>query len=96
MTKTDPNTKENLQNPRKASRQSQECKKTRKTKNMKICVVHRATTASIVPRWKTASIVPRWNLLVCQEINRRKSKENLFIVLRCSSSWYDDLTWRPS
>ncbi|KAK2366861.1 hypothetical protein QL285_080197 [Trifolium repens] len=31
MTKTDPNTKENLQNPRKASRQSQECKKTRKS-----------------------------------------------------------------
>ncbi|KAK2368083.1 hypothetical protein QL285_081312 [Trifolium repens] len=31
MTKTDPNTKKNLQNPRKASRQSQECKKTRKS-----------------------------------------------------------------
>ncbi|KAK2368876.1 hypothetical protein QL285_082041 [Trifolium repens] len=31
MTKTGPNTKENLQNPRKASRQSQECKKTRKS-----------------------------------------------------------------
>ncbi|KAK2382384.1 hypothetical protein QL285_069924 [Trifolium repens] len=31
MTKTCPNTKENLQNPRKASRQSQECKKTRKS-----------------------------------------------------------------
>ncbi|KAK2362811.1 hypothetical protein QL285_087842 [Trifolium repens] len=31
MTKTDPNTKENLQNPRKTSRQSQECKKTRKS-----------------------------------------------------------------
>jgi hypothetical protein len=30
MTKTDHNTKENLQNPRKVSRQSQECKKTRK------------------------------------------------------------------
>jgi hypothetical protein len=30
MTKTDPNTKENLQNPRKASRQSPEDKKTRK------------------------------------------------------------------
>ncbi|KAK2381626.1 hypothetical protein QL285_069217 [Trifolium repens] len=30
MTKTDPNTKENLQNPRKASRQNQECIKTRK------------------------------------------------------------------
>ncbi|KAK2361955.1 hypothetical protein QL285_087058 [Trifolium repens] len=30
MTKTCPNTKKNLQNPRKASRQSQECKKTRK------------------------------------------------------------------
>ncbi|KAK2435869.1 hypothetical protein QL285_020896 [Trifolium repens] len=32
MTKTDPNTKENLQNPRKASRQSREYKKTRKAK----------------------------------------------------------------
>ncbi|KAK2395920.1 hypothetical protein QL285_057610 [Trifolium repens] len=31
MTKTCPNTKKNLQNPRKASRQSQECKKTRKS-----------------------------------------------------------------
>ncbi|WJX82942.1 hypothetical protein P8452_65644 [Trifolium repens] len=31
MTKTGPNTKEHLQNPRKASRQSQECKKTRKS-----------------------------------------------------------------
>ncbi|KAK2381625.1 hypothetical protein QL285_069216 [Trifolium repens] len=31
MTKTDPKTKENLQNPRKASRQSQEYKKTRKS-----------------------------------------------------------------
>ncbi|KAK2382513.1 hypothetical protein QL285_070043 [Trifolium repens] len=31
MTKTGPNTKKNLQNPRKASRRSQECKKTRKS-----------------------------------------------------------------
>ncbi|WJX83660.1 hypothetical protein P8452_66307 [Trifolium repens] len=31
MTKTGPNTKKNLQNPRKASGQSQECKKTRKS-----------------------------------------------------------------
>ncbi|KAK2362276.1 hypothetical protein QL285_087353 [Trifolium repens] len=31
MTKTSPNTKKNLQNLRKASRRSQECKKTRKS-----------------------------------------------------------------
>jgi hypothetical protein len=30
MIKTSPNTKENLHNPRKSSRQRQECKKTRK------------------------------------------------------------------
>jgi hypothetical protein len=50
MTKRGPNTKENLQNPRKASRQSQEYKKTRKSKKMKkLCCsscydgFHRAT-----------------------------------------------------
>jgi hypothetical protein len=26
-----------------------------------------------------SSIVPRWKLLVCQEIRRNKSEENLFI-----------------
>ncbi|KAK2356786.1 hypothetical protein QL285_094111 [Trifolium repens] len=80
MTKTCPNTKESLQNPRKASRQSQECKKTRKSQKMKKSVVHRATMASIVPRWR---------LLARQDNNRRKSEEYLFIVLRCTSSCYD-------
>jgi hypothetical protein len=62
-------------------------KRQEKAKNVKICVVHRSTMASIVPRWE---------LLVGQEINRRKSEENLFILLRYISPWYDDLTWRPS
>ncbi|KAK2402553.1 hypothetical protein QL285_052061 [Trifolium repens] len=73
MTKTDPNTKKNLQNPRKASRRSQECKKTRKSKKCEdLCCsschdgFHRVTMASIVPRWK---------LLVSQEINRENLKK---------------------
>jgi hypothetical protein len=45
MTKTDPNTKENLQNQRKASRPSQESKKTRKSPKSEEIVLF------IVARW---------------------------------------------
>ncbi|KAK2369212.1 hypothetical protein QL285_082360 [Trifolium repens] len=82
MTKTGPNTKENLQNQRKASKLSKEYKKTRKSQKMKKSVVHRATMASIVPRWR---------LLARQDNNRRKSGKYLFIVPRCTSLWYDDI-----
>ena len=87
MTKIGPNTKKNLQNPRKASRRSQECKKTRKNQKCEdLCCsschdgFHRATME--------AACWPR--------NQQRKSEENLLFVLRCLSSWYDDLTWRPS
>ncbi|KAK2397487.1 hypothetical protein QL285_059055 [Trifolium repens] len=45
MTKTGPNTKKNLQNPRKASRRSQECEKTRKSQKSEENVL------IIVARW---------------------------------------------
>ncbi|KAK2417122.1 hypothetical protein QL285_039459 [Trifolium repens] len=48
-------------------------KRQEKAKNVKICAVHRIMMASIVLRWK---------LLAGQDINRRKSEEYLFIVLR--------------
>jgi hypothetical protein len=86
--------KNNLQNRRKASRQSKEYKKTRKDQKCEDLWLpschdgfHRVTVASTVPRWK---------LLARQDINRRKYEENLFIVLRWPSSWYDGFTWRPS
>jgi hypothetical protein len=47
-------------------------KKLKEAKNVKICVVHRSTMASIVPRWK---------LLAGQDNNRSKYGKYLFIVL---------------
>ncbi|KAK2389308.1 hypothetical protein QL285_062906 [Trifolium repens] len=87
MTKTGPNMKENLHNRRKASRQSKEYKKTRKSQKCEdLCCsschddFHRARME--------ATCSPRHQ--------QRKSEENLFIMLRWPSSWYDGFTWRPS
>ncbi|KAK2369241.1 hypothetical protein QL285_082389 [Trifolium repens] len=77
MTKTSPNTKKNLQNPRKASRRSQECKKTGKSQKYEDLCCSSCHDGSCLLAKKT-------------------TEENLIIVLPCSSSWYDDLTWRPS
>ncbi|KAK2370383.1 hypothetical protein QL285_083436 [Trifolium repens] len=83
MTKTDPNTKENLQKQEKASRQSPRCKKTRKSpKSGENQHLHRSTMAPIV--------------LVRQEIRSNKSEENLSIAARCVLSQHDGVTWRPS
>ncbi|KAK2422294.1 hypothetical protein QL285_032839 [Trifolium repens] len=72
MTKTDLNTKENLQKQEKASRQSPRCKKTRKSqKKVKKLAFHRSTMAPIMPRWE---------LLVRQEIKSNKSAKYLFIA----------------
>jgi hypothetical protein len=88
MTKTDPNTKENLQKQEKVSRQSLRCKKTRKSpKSEENQHFHRSTMAPIVPRWE---------LLVRQEIRSNKSEENLSIAARCVLSQHDGVTWRPS
>ncbi|KAK2381867.1 hypothetical protein QL285_069444 [Trifolium repens] len=62
MTKTGPNTKENLQKQEKASRQSSRCKKTRKSPKSEE---------------NQHSIAARWELLVRQEIRSNKSEENL-------------------
>ncbi|KAK2395761.1 hypothetical protein QL285_057466 [Trifolium repens] len=81
MTKTSPNTKENLQKQEKASRQSPRCKKTRKSPKSEE---------------NQHSIVARWELLVRHEIRSNKSEENLSIVARRVLSQYDGVTWRPS
>ncbi|KAK2407727.1 hypothetical protein QL285_043313 [Trifolium repens] len=77
MNKTDPNTKENLQKQRKASRQCPRCQKTRKSPKSEE-IEH--------------FIVVRWKLFAGQENRRNKSEENLIIAARCIISQHDDIT----
>jgi hypothetical protein len=55
-------------------------KKLKEVKNGQNRRIHRSTTTPIVARW---------DMLVAKT-------RNTLIVLRGSSSWYDDLTWRTS
>ncbi|KAK2356837.1 hypothetical protein QL285_094160 [Trifolium repens] len=88
MTKTGPNTKENLQKQEKASRQSPRCKKTRKSPKSE------ENQHSIAARWLPSC--HDGSCLFAKKSRSNKSEENLSIAAPCVLSQHDGVTWRPS
>ncbi|KAK2373790.1 hypothetical protein QL285_074801 [Trifolium repens] len=87
MTKTCPNTKENLQKQEKASRQGPRCQKIRKSPKSEE-IEHSIAARNFHRATMEAACSPRKQ--------KNKSEENLFIAARYSTSQHDDITWRPS